>query len=109
VGGGDPGDARGAPLPAGRTNRSRWNSVDQAVLELPIFAELRDAARQRMYAFAEVGADAPAFTLQSWVNIHERGGFNFQHMHEGALVSGTFYLQVPGRGRWCSRIRVPVC
>lgn len=85
-----------APLPAGRTNRGGWNSVDQAVLEQPMFDKLREAARHYcMQAFAEMRVDAPAFRLQSWVNIHDRGGFNFQHMHEGALLSGTFYLQVP--------------
>jgi uncharacterized protein (TIGR02466 family) len=42
-----------------------------------------------------MGVGSPAFEVQSWVNIHDRGGFNFQHMHEGALLSGTFYLQVP--------------
>jgi uncharacterized protein (TIGR02466 family) len=37
----------------------------------------------------------PAFVLQSWVNIHDVGGFNLQHMHEGALLSGCVYLAVP--------------
>ncbi|GGA30190.1 TIGR02466 family protein [Dyella nitratireducens] len=85
-----------APVPAGRTNRGGWNSVDNKVLHQPIFAELHQAARHYCtQAFKEMGVEAPAFELQSWVNIHDRGGFNFQHMHEGALLSGTFYLQVP--------------
>lgn len=85
-----------APVPAGRTNRGGWNSVDNAVLEQPVFAELRQAVRHYCaQAFNEMGVGSPAFELQSWVNIHDRGGFNFQHMHEGALLSGTFYLQVP--------------
>ena len=85
-----------APVPAGRTNRGGWNSVDNAVLQQPIFAELRQAIRHYCgQAFNEMGVGSPAFELQSWVNIHDRGGFNFQHMHEGALLSGTFYLQVP--------------
>ena len=85
-----------APMPAGRTNRGGWNSVDNAMLQQPIFAELNRVVRQYCaQAFMEMGVGAPAFVLQSWVNIHDRGGFNFQHMHEGALLSGTFYLQVP--------------
>ena len=85
-----------APVPAGRTNRGGWNSVDNAVLDQPIFAELNQVARHYCsQAFTEMGLGTPAFALQSWANIHDRGGFNFQHMHEGALLSGTFYLQVP--------------
>jgi uncharacterized protein (TIGR02466 family) len=85
-----------APVPAGRTNRGGWNSVDNAVLEQPVFAELRQALRHYCaQALHEMGVGSLAFELQSWVNIHDRGGFNFQHMHEGALLSGTFYLQVP--------------
>jgi uncharacterized protein (TIGR02466 family) len=85
-----------APVPAGRTNRGGWNSADNAVLDQPVFAELNQAARHYcLQAFMEMGLGTPAFALQSWVNIHDRGGFNFQHMHESTLLSGTFYLQVP--------------
>lgn len=85
-----------APVPAGRTNRGGWNSIDNAVLHQPLFAELHQAVRHYcMQALTETGSNAPIFEVQSWVNIHDRGGFNFQHMHEGALLSGTFYLQVP--------------
>jgi uncharacterized protein (TIGR02466 family) len=85
-----------APVPAGRTNRGGWNSVDHAVMHQPAFSVLLQTVRHYcMQAFAEMGFNAPAFEVQSWVNIHDRGGFNFQHMHEGALLSGTFYLQVP--------------
>ena len=35
---------------------------------------------------------------------HDRGGFNFLHMHEGSLLSGSFYLQVPpGSGQFVFR------
>src|ERR1700761_583327 len=84
------------PTPAGRTNRNGWNSTDSAVLQQPVFAELQRAIRVYcVQAFNDMGLGNPAFELQSWVNIHDRGGFNFQHMHEGALLSGSFYLQVP--------------
>lgn len=84
------------PVPAGRTNRGGWNSVDNAVLNQPIFEVLHQAVQHYcMQAFSEMGVGSRSFKIQSWVNIHNRGGFNFQHMHEGALLSGTFYLQVP--------------
>jgi uncharacterized protein (TIGR02466 family) len=84
------------PVPAGRTNRGGWNSTDNAVLHRPVFEELhRSVQHYCEQALGEIGVGSQTFKIQSWVNIHDRGGFNFQHMHEGALLSGTFYLQVP--------------
>jgi uncharacterized protein (TIGR02466 family) len=86
----------GNPKPAGRTNRQGWNSENMAVLELPEFAELRQAVRLGCAAaLAEMGQGEPPFRLQSWINLHDRGGFNFLHLHEGSLLSGSFYLRVP--------------
>ena len=82
--------------PAGRTNRGGWNSEDMAILERPIFASLRDVVRAGCAsALREMGIPAIRFDLQSWVNLHDRGGFNFLHVHEGSLLSGSFYLKVP--------------
>src|SRR5207244_10500761 len=82
-----------------------WNSEDMAVLEQPEFAALRYAIRAACAsALAEMGQGERAFDLQSWVNLHDRGGFNFLHMHEGSLLSGSFYLQVPpGSGEFVFR------
>lgn len=85
-----------APVPAGRTNRGGWNSADGAVLDQPVFDPLREQIRALCsLALGEMGAGDMPFVLQSWINIHDRGGFNFLHMHDGALLSGCFYLQVP--------------
>jgi uncharacterized protein (TIGR02466 family) len=94
-----------APKPAGRTNRQGWNSEDMAVLERPDFAALRLAIRAACAsALSEMGQDNIDFSLQSWVNMHDRGGFNFLHVHEGSLLSGTFYLSVPqGSGQFVFR------
>lgn len=99
-------DMRAAsPKPAGRSNRQGWNSDDMAVLEQPWFAPLRAAVRAGCArALGEMGAPGAPFDLQSWVNLHDRGGFNFLHVHEGSLLSGSFYLQVPpGSGRFVFR------
>lgn len=94
-----------SPRPAGRTNRSGWNSEDMAILEQPDFAPLRGAVRAACAAaLAEMGQAGRAFQLQSWVNLHDRGGFNFLHLHEESLLSGSFYLQVPaGAGAFVFR------
>jgi len=84
------------PEPAGRTVRQGWNSRDMTVLERPVFAPLRQAIRAACAAaLAEMGQEKREFELQSWVNLHDRGGFNFLHLHEGSLLSGSFYLSVP--------------
>jgi uncharacterized protein (TIGR02466 family) len=85
-----------SPAPAGRTNRNGWNSKEMDVLERPVWAPLRQVIHSACAAaLGEMRHDAQAFQLQSWVNLHDRGGFNFLHMHEGSLLSGSFYLQVP--------------
>jgi uncharacterized protein (TIGR02466 family) len=84
------------PTPAGRTNRGGWNSKDMDVLERPVWAPLRQAIHAACAtALGEMGRARETFELQSWVNLHERGGFNFLHMHEASLLSGSFYLKVP--------------
>lgn len=90
-------DMRAAsPKPAGRTVRQGWNSADMAVLERPDFNDLRQAVRGACVgALREMGRDKLEFSLQSWINMHDRGGFNFAHMHEGSLLCGSFYLKVP--------------
>lgn len=89
------------PQPAGRTNRHGWNSEDMAVLEQGAFAPLQQAIRAGCSsALGEMGAADVPFQLQSWINLHDRGGFNFLHVHEGSLLSGCFYLSVPaGSGK----------
>jgi len=84
------------PVPAGRSNRLGWNSDDKAVFDQDVFADLNAAIRACCdFALRQMGVEQPNYRLESWVNIHDRGGFNFLHMHDGCLLSGAFYLQVP--------------
>jgi uncharacterized protein (TIGR02466 family) len=94
-----------SPAPAGRTVRQGWNSADMAVLERPEFSSLNHEIRAACNgALREMGQEKLAFSLQSWINMHDRGGFNFLHMHEGSLLSGTFYISVPpGAGQFVFR------
>jgi uncharacterized protein (TIGR02466 family) len=94
-----------SPAPAGRTVRQGWNSTDMAVLDRPEFSLLNQATRAACGgALGEMGLQKQTFSLQSWINMHDRGGFNFLHMHEGSLLSGTFYISVPpGSGQFVFR------
>src|SRR6185437_16509058 len=75
-----------SPQPAGRTVRQGWNSESMTVLEKPEFAALRHAIRAACSsALNEMGLGSRPFELQSWINLHDRGGFNFLHLHEGSL------------------------
>ena len=89
------------PEPAGRSNRQGWNSVEKTLFDQPPFADLHAAIRACCdFALRQMGLDKPNYRLESWANIHDRGGFNFLHMHDGCLLSGAFYLRVPpGSGR----------
>jgi uncharacterized protein (TIGR02466 family) len=93
------------PAPAGRTVRQGWNSEDMAVLARPEFGPLHQAVRAACTtALREMGQGEAAFSLQSWINMHDRGGFNFLHMHEGSLLSGSFYISAPpGSGQFVFR------
>jgi uncharacterized protein (TIGR02466 family) len=93
------------PTPAGRTVRQGWNSEDMAVLARPEFGSLNQAIRAACAtALGEMGQGNVEFSLQSWINMHDRGGFNFLHMHEGSLLSGSFYINVPaGSGQFVFR------
>ena len=85
-----------SPDPAGRTIRQGWNSMGETVLERPALAELGAAVRLCCAeVLKEMGVEVSGFGLQSWINLHDRGGFNFPHIHEGSLLSGSVYLQVP--------------
>lgn len=94
-----------SPAAAGRTNRSGWNSKEMDILERPVWTPLRHNVHAACTAaLGEMGRGGRPFQLQSWVNLHDRAGFNFLHMHEGSLLSGSFYLKVPaGSGELCFR------
>jgi uncharacterized protein (TIGR02466 family) len=87
---------RAAPATAARSNRLGWMSENKAVLEDKAFKQLREVIRVCCgAALDQMMVEKPEFALESWINIHERGGFNFQHMHDGAMLCGVFYLQAP--------------
>ena len=87
---------RASPSAAGRSNRFGWNSRT-TLFEDPSFAAL-DSACQEACAFVlrQMKAMQPLrIHLEAWANVHDRGAYNREHIHGGALLSGCFYLSVP--------------
>jgi len=83
------------PSPSGRSNRGGWNS-DKTVFARPEFALLADSVRHAIgYALGQVTGREVPVQCEAWVNMHDRGSFNTSHLHQGVLLSGTFYLTVP--------------
>jgi len=83
------------PSPSGRSNRGGWNS-DKTVFERRVFAQLAQSVHQSLgYALRQMTGTEVPIRSEAWVNMHERGSYNATHVHQGALLSGTFYLTVP--------------
>jgi uncharacterized protein (TIGR02466 family) len=84
------------PQAAGRTNRNGWNSLDKAILDRPDMAPVNGLVREAVdAALDQMGRSGIPYELESWINLHERGGFNFLHVHEGSHLSGCLYVRVP--------------
>ena len=73
-----------------------WNGAEKTLLDQPVFEPLTSALRAACaHALAQMGQTDPSFAIESWPNILNWGGYNPVHRHEGRLLSGVFYLQVP--------------
>lgn len=86
-----------AAKPEQRTNRGGWRS-ENTLLARPEFALLQQQVLIAVKAaLADYGLKPGSSVLncQGWANVHDRGGHNVAHVHEGCLLSGTVYLQVP--------------
>lgn len=75
------------PTPAGRSNRSGWNS-DKTLFEKPEFVPLLEVAKT---AFIHALRESPpgrnlSFALEAWANIHDPGGYSMMHFHQGCCL-----------------------
>jgi uncharacterized protein (TIGR02466 family) len=84
------------PGAAGRSNRLGWNS-EATLFTDPAFAALDAACKEACeFVFKQMNAMRPfRIHLDAWANVHDRGAYNRDHIHGGALLSGCFYLTVP--------------
>ncbi len=84
------------PISPQRSIRGGWTTTDLNADEQETFRDLlQHIGMCCRLVLVDCGTQDPKFRLQSWINIQDRGGFNFLHAHCGALLSGSFYIQVP--------------
>ncbi len=86
-----------SPAPQGRSNRLGWNS-EKNIFNNPNFTPLKQASEKCfLHCFREMGVevDEKAFDISAWVNMTYPGGYNVQHGHPRAYLSGCFYLETP--------------
>jgi uncharacterized protein (TIGR02466 family) len=76
-----------------------YASLDDLTRRAPAFAALEGVLDPRVAAFAEaVDLDLGRRRLRLdsvWVNKLGKGGYHSAHIHPNAVVSGTYYVEVP--------------
>ncbi|MES2957449.1 MAG: TIGR02466 family protein [Pseudomonadota bacterium] len=88
---------RQTPTAERRSNRVGWQS-NADLLDGPELAPLRQAllvAVKEALGDHGVKPGSLVLNLSGWANVHERGGHNVPHVHEGCILSGTVYLHAP--------------
>ena len=76
-----------------------YASLDDLSRRDPAFADLARLLNRHAAAFAdELAFDLPRrLRLDSlWVNLLKSGGHHSAHLHPHSVISGTFYVEVPG-------------
>lgn len=77
-----------------------YASLNDLPRRMPPFADLAKRLDRQVAAFsAACGHDLAGRKLRLdslWVNVMPRGGIHTGHIHPHAVVSGTYYVQVPG-------------
>jgi len=82
---------------AGRvvSNGGGWQSdnLDPAAPELAeLFAEVQKRLDEVHRAFEFTPSTRQAIT-EAWININQKGHFNYSHDHPGSLFSGVYYVK----------------
>ena len=77
------------------SNGGGWQSdnLDLATLELAeLFAEVRKRLDEVHRAF-EFSASLRQVITEAWININQKGHFNYSHDHPGSLFSAVYYVK----------------
>jgi uncharacterized protein (TIGR02466 family) len=77
------------------SNGGGWQSdnIDLATPELAeLFAEVRKRLEEVHRAF-EFSASMQQIITEAWMNINQKGHFNYSHDHPGSLFSAVYYVK----------------
>ncbi len=84
--------------PHGFTSYSSWDNLHQ---RLSVFADLKLELDRHAKTFAHTlewnGKERGFHLTQLWVNIMNEGAHHDWHLHPLSCISGTFYVDTPGR------------
>ncbi|MGF1651015.1 MAG: TIGR02466 family protein [Hyphomicrobiaceae bacterium] len=77
-----------------------YASLNDLAWRFPEFRSLQTLLDQHVAAFAEALdldlKDRPLVCDSLWVNVLDPGGHHGAHIHPNAVISGTYYVSVPG-------------
>ena len=84
------------PISNGKSNKNGWQSK-ALISSIPCFSPLLESSRLVFDSILKlISPDwLPKYSIESWINVSERGGFNLPHSHPQALLSAVYYLKVP--------------
>ncbi len=93
-----------AEIPASsRENIYTTYGSEPNILERPAFAGLRDALHREILAYLQLLETKDGIRcsiVDSWIGISQPGNYERMHTHDGAYISGVYYIKTPpGSGR----------
>lgn len=80
--------------PAGKATKGGWQTGELFLDPSPLASTLETHFRARI---AEtLGSAVPPFKLVGWAVVLEAGGHQGPHIHPAGILSGVYYVKVPG-------------
>lgn len=80
----------------GRSTRNGWSGPKTLFADAELLPLRQACEAAFMTVLAEMKIPAQLlFRMEAWGNINDPGGYNLAHIHREAMLSGTFYLEVP--------------
>ena len=79
------------------TENNGFLSVDENLLDNPIFANLRLQVDSHVHAYKEqmkIQDTCDFYIKSSWAVVHQKGDFAQQHFHRHSVLSGVLYVLV---------------
>lgn len=79
-----------------RSNFGNTSSINNEVLDLPEFADLKKFAEEKVKLYFKDIFSAPdsviPYITLSWANFTEKGQYHHKHCHGNSILSGVLYI-----------------